>query len=224
MQNDIKELEQVIEGLLFISGQPVEIAEIVEKLEVKEKQVNNAIESLKEKYADRGINIITFKNKVQLCSNPKYADDIASVLNPIKEKQLTKAALETMAIIAYKQPITKPEVEQVRGVDSGYAIQILLDFKLIEVVGRKDAIGKPLLYGTTDEFLKRFELQSIEDLPEYDELLERIQVIHTASDDVSLFGQVEGNPSMNAGNEVPEFLKGEEGIESITSDIDETNA
>ena len=224
MQNDIKELEQTIEGLLFISGQPVEIAEIVEKLEVKEKQVNNAIESLKEKYAERGINVITFKNKVQLCSNPKYADDIASVLNPIKEKQLTKAALETMAIIAYKQPITKPEVEQVRGVDSGYAIQILLDFKLIEVVGRKDAIGKPLLYGTTDEFLKRFELQSIEDLPEYDELLERIQVIHTASDDVSLFGQVEGNPSMNAGNEVPEFLKNEEGIENITSDTDEINA
>ena len=224
MQNDIKELEQTIEGLLFISGQPVEIAEIVEKLEVKEKQVNNVIESLKEKYADRGINVITFKNKVQLCSNPKYADDIASVLNPIKEKQLTKAALETMAIIAYKQPITKPEVEQVRGVDSGYAIQILLDFKLIEVVGRKDAIGKPLLYGTTDEFLKRFELQSIEDLPEYDELLERIQVIHTASDDVSLFGQVEGNPSMNAGNEVPEFLKDEEGIENITSDTDEINA
>ena len=224
MQNDIKELEQVIEGLLFISGQPVEIADIVEKLEVKEKQVNTAIENLKEKYADRGINVLTFKNKVQLCSSPKYADDISAVLNPIKEKQLTKAALETMAIIAYKQPITKPEVEQVRGVDSGYAIQILLDFKLIEVVGRKDAIGKPLLYGTTDEFLKRFELQSIEDLPEYDELLERIQVIHTASDDVSLFGQVEGNPSMHAGDEIPEFLKNEEGIENITADTDETNA
>lgn len=224
MQNDIKELEQVIEGLLFISGQPVEIADIVEKLEVKEKQVNTAIENLKEKYADRGINVLTFKNKVQLCSNPKYADDISAVLNPIKEKQLTKAALETMAIIAYKQPITKPEVEQVRGVDSGYAIQILLDFKLIEVVGRKDAIGKPLLYGTTDEFLKRFELQSIEDLPEYDELLERIQVIHTASDDMSLFGQVEGNPSMHAGDEIPEFLRNEEGIENITADTDETNA
>ena len=217
MQNDLKELQEVIEGLLFVSGQGVEIADIVEKLEVKEKQVKDAIEQLKEKYADRGINVITYKTKVQLCSNPKYADDIASVLNPIKEKQLTKAALETMAIVAYKQPITKPEVEQVRGVDSGYAIQILLDFKLIEVVGRKDAIGKPLLYGTTDEFLKRFELQSIEDLPEYDELLERIQVIHTASDDTSLFGVVEGNPSMMAGDEVPEFLKGEDGVEIVTN-------
>ena len=217
MQNDLKELQEVIEGLLFVSGQGVEIADIVEKLEVKEKQVKDAIEQLKEKYADRGINVITYKTKVQLCSNPIYADDISSVLNPIKEKQLTKAALETMAIVAYKQPITKPEVEQVRGVDSGYAIQILLDFKLIEVVGRKDAIGKPLLYGTTDEFLKRFELQSIEDLPEYDELLERIQVIHTASDDTSLFGVVEGNPSMMAGDEVPEFLKGEEGIETVTN-------
>lgn len=224
MQNDIKELQEVIEGLLFVSGQGVEIADIVEKLEVKEKQVKTAIENLKEKYADRGINVITYKTKVQLCSNPKYADDIASVLNPIKEKQLTKAALETMAIIAYKQPITKPEVEQVRGVDSGYAIQILLDFELIEVVGRKDAIGKPLLYGTTDEFLKRFELQSIEDLPEYEELLERIQVIHTASDDTSLFGVVEGNPSLVAGDEVPEFLKGEEGIETITNDNETENA
>lgn len=218
MLNDTKELQEVIEGLLFVSGQGVEIADIVEKLEVKEKQVKDAIDKLKEKYADRGINVITYKTKVQLCSNPKYADDIASVLNPIKEKQLTKAALETMAIIAYKQPITKPEVEQVRGVDSGYAIQILLDFKLIEVVGRKDAIGKPLLYGTTEEFLKRFELQSIEELPEYEELLERIQVIHTASDDTSLFGVVEGNPSMVAGDEVPEFLKDEEGIETVTTD------
>ena len=218
MLNDTKELQEVIEGLLFVSGQGVEIADIVEKLEVKEKQVKDAIDKLKEKYADRGINVITYKTKVQLCSNPKYADDIASVLNPIKEKQLTKAALETMAIIAYKQPITKPEVEQVRGVDSGYAIQILLDFKLIEVVGRKDAIGKPLLYGTTEEFLKRFELQSIEELPEYEELLERIQVIHTASDDTSLFGVVEGNPSMVAGDEVPEFLRDEEGIETVTTD------
>ena len=218
MLNDTKELQEVIEGLLFVSGQGVEIADIAEKLEVKEKQVKDAIDKLKEKYADRGINVITYKTKVQLCSNPKYADDIASVLNPIKEKQLTKAALETMAIIAYKQPITKPEVEQVRGVDSGYAIQILLDFKLIEVVGRKDAIGKPLLYGTTEEFLKRFELQSIEELPEYEELLERIQVIHTASDDTSLFGVVEGNPSMVAGDEVPEFLKDEEGIETVTTD------
>ncbi len=221
MQNDIKELQEIIEGLLFISGQPVEISGIAEKLEIKEKQVNDAIEKLKEKYAERGINILTFKNKVQFCSNPKYADDIAAVLNPIKEKQLTKAALETMAIIAYKQPITKPEVEQVRGVDSGYAIQILLDFKLIEVVGRKDAIGKPLLYGTTDEFLKRFELQSIEDLPEYEELLERIQVIHTSNDTVSLFGEVEGNPSMHAGDEIPEFLKDEEGLQTITTEENE---
>lgn len=218
MQSDNKELQQVLEGLLFVAGQGVAISDIAEKLEVKEKQIKDAVEKLKEKYAMFGINVITYKDKVQLCSNPKYADDIAAVLNPIKEKLLTKAALETMAIIAYKQPITKPEVEQVRGVDSGYAIQILLDFKLIEVVGRKDAVGKPLLYGTTDEFLKRFELQTIDDLPEYEELLERIKVIHTESDDNSLFGTVEGNPSDVAGDEIPEFLKDEEGIETISNE------
>ena len=107
-----------------------------------------------------------------------FAEDVATVLNPIREKQLTKAALETAAIIAYKQPVTKLDIEQVRGVNSDYAVQVLTNFNLIEVVGRKDAIGKPLLYGTTDEFLKRFELQSIEDLPDYDELIERIKVLY----------------------------------------------
>ena len=219
MQSDIKELQQVLEGLLFIAGQGVEIREIAEKLEIKEKQVKDAIEKLKEKYQDTGINVITYKDKVQLCSNPKYADDIAEVLNPIKEKQLTKAALETMAIIAYKQPVTKSEIELVRGVDNAdYAVQILLNFNLIEVVGRKDAVGKPLLYGTTDEFLKRFELQTIEDLPDYDELLERIKVINDDSDNGdSLFNFLEDKPHAVAGDEVPEFLKGED-LQTVEAD------
>ena len=104
---------------------------------------------------------------------------MAEVLNPIKEKALTKAVLETAAIIAYKQPITRLEIEQVRGVNSDYAINNLLENKLIDVVGRKDAIGKPLLFGTTDEFLKRFSMNSLSDLPDYDELMERIEVIKT---------------------------------------------
>ena len=110
MQTDKKELEQVIEGILFVSGQGVEIADIAEKLEIEKKEVEKAIENLKEKHKDDGINIITYKTSVQMCSNPIYADDIATVLNPIREKQLTKAALETAAIIAYKQPITKTEI------------------------------------------------------------------------------------------------------------------
>ena len=97
-----------------------------------------------------------------------------------------------MAIIAYKQPITKLEIEQVRGVSSDYAIQLLLTHNLIEVVGRKDAVGKPLLFGTTDEFLKRFEIESLENLPKYEELLEQIAVIKDDSN--SLYREFEVLP------------------------------
>jgi len=99
--------------------------------------------------------------------------------NPIT---VTRAALETMAIVAYKQPITRLEIDEVRGVDSSYSIQILVDNNLIEVIGRKDTLGKPLLYGTTDEFLKRFELTDINHLPSYEELLDKIKVIQTNFD------------------------------------------
>ena len=191
MQADIKELTNVIEGILFVSGQGVEVNDICEKLELDKKIVLEAIENIIEKHKDDGINVIKFKNSVQMCSNPKYADDIATVLNPIREKLLTKATLETAAIIAYKQPVTRLDIEQIRGCNSDYALQVLTNFKLIEVVGRKDAIGKPLLYGTTDEFLKRFELESIEDLPDYDELLERIKLVGEIKPNDSLYGSTE---------------------------------
>ena len=178
MQASKEELLNVVEGILFVSGQGVEIKDIAEKLEVDQKKIEKVIEELKEKHKDDGFNIITYKKSVQMCSNSKYAEDIATVLNPIREKQLTKAALETLAIVAYKQPITRLDIEQVRGVNSDYALQVLINFKLVEVVGRKDAVGKPLLFGTTDEFLKRFDLQNIDDLPDYEELLNRIKILH----------------------------------------------
>ncbi len=192
MQTNKENLVQLVESILFVAGQGVEIKDIAEKLEVDKKAVIKAIEELKVKHENDGINVITYKESAQMCSNPVYAEDIATVLNPIREKQLTKAALETAAIIAYKQPVTKLDIEQVRGVNSDYAVQVLTTFKLIEVVGRKDAVGKPLLYGTTDEFLKRFDLQSIEDLPDYDELIERIKVIHADENKTdALYGSTE---------------------------------
>lgn len=114
---------------------------------------------------------------MQLCGNPKYADDVSLVLNPIRERQLSRATLEVMAIIAYKQPVTRLDVQDIRGLNSDYAIQTLLSYKLIEVVGRKDAIGKPLLFGTTDEFLRHFGINDIKDLPNYDDLMKDIQQI-----------------------------------------------
>ena len=174
-------LDKIIESILFVAGDGVEYFDISDKLGVSVEEVEEAIEKLKAEHEknNSGIQIITYNKKAQLCSNADYAEQVAEVLNPIKEKSLTKAVLEAAAIIAYKQPITRLEIEQVRGVNSDYAINTLIENKLIEVVGRKDAIGKPLLFGTTDEFLKRFCLNSLEDLPDYDELIERIQVIKT---------------------------------------------
>ena len=172
------ELVKFLEGLLFLAGDGISTDDLVGHFDLTEKAVNNAIEVLQEKYnGDCGINLVKYKNKIQFSTNPELAENISEILNPIRERALTRAALETVAIIAYKQPITRTEIEQVRGVNSDYAIDLLENNNLIEVVGRKDAIGKPLLFGTTDKFLKRFGLTDISDLPDYDSLLERINVV-----------------------------------------------
>ena len=107
----------------------------------------------------------------------------------MRERNLTKAALETLAVIAYKQPVTRLEIDQIRGVGSDYAIQILTQSNLVEIVGRKEVLGRPLLYGTTDNFLKRFGLDDIKNLPSYDELLDKIKLIHQeqANHEVNLY-------------------------------------
>lgn len=180
---NLKDIAKVIEGVLLVSGEGVEIDEFKSRYEMNDKEFNKCLDILKEKYnTDSGVNIIQYKKKVQLCSNPDIAGDIAEILNPIRERSLTKTALETVAIIAYKQPITRLEIENIRGANSDYAIQLLQMNNLIEVVGRKDTIGKPVLFGTTENFLKRFELESIDSLPNYNELLDRIRVIHSDGD------------------------------------------
>lgn len=179
----IADIAKIIEAVLFVAGDGVDRDEFKRIYDLSDKELNKCIDILKERYNEKtGVNIISYKNKLQLCSNPELADAVAEILNPIRERSLTKAALETIAIIAYKQPITRTEVEQVRGVNCDYAIQLLQSNNLIEVVGRKDAVGKPLLFGTTDNFLKRFGLENLDALPNYRELLDRIRVIHSEGD------------------------------------------
>jgi len=176
----VNNLTEHLEAVLFLSGEGVETKDLAAKFNVREKEVVEAFKTLQAKYSgDCGIHLIKYRNSWQFSTNPKYAERVAEILNPIRTKNLTKTALETLAIIAYKQPITRTEVDDIRGVDSAYGVQILTQNNLIEVVGRKDTIGKPLLYATTDEFLKRFELESIDNLPAYEDLLEKIKVIHT---------------------------------------------
>lgn len=179
--NLMENLSNIIEGLLFVAGEPVAFVDICEKLNLEKDEVVEAVKELQKRRAENndGIQVMIFNEKAQLCSNRMFADTISEVLNPIKEKMLTKVVLEVCGIIAYKQPITRLEIENIRGgANCDYAISTLMDNNLIEVVGRKDAVGKPLLFGTTDNFLKKFNISSLSDLPDYEQLLERIKVLH----------------------------------------------
>lgn len=181
-------LSNILESILFVSGNPVPVDIISEKLGVSVKEVQEAAKKLQQKYSEKsGLRLLSFNKKLQLSSNPEYKDYVSSVLNPIKEREFTRTILECSAIIAYKQPITKGELENLRGLNCDYAIHTLLDLKMIEPVGRKDAVGRPILYATTDNFLKRFNLNSIEDLPDYDTLMESIAKLHSDEPDAYLY-------------------------------------
>ncbi len=168
-------LADAVEAVLFASGKAVPLGELVEKLDSKPALIKDALQVLRERYGENGgIQLLEFNKKVQLASNPKYREQVAAVLNPIREKELTRTILECAAIVAYKQPVTRSEIEQIRGVSSDYGVNALLELGLIFASGRKDAIGHPTLYSTTDEFLKRFKLRTLEDLPDYDTLMAAI--------------------------------------------------
>lgn len=174
-------LTNIIEAVIFASGEAVPVKYIVEKLGCSLKEVNASVDELKQKYDEEsGIQLLTFNGKLQFASNPKYKQPVSEVLTPIKEKEFTKTILECAAIIAYKQPITKPELEEIRQVSCDYAIHTLLELEMIVPCGRKDAVGKPILYATTDNFLKRFKLNSIDELPDYDELMKQIAELNSS--------------------------------------------
>ena len=172
----MEKLTNIIEAVLFASGKAVAYSDICEKLSLTSKELRKALDELKEKYGpEGGIQLLEFNKKAQLASNPIYKEQVEAVLNPIREKELTRTILECAAIIAYKQPITRSEIEMVRSCNSDYAVNALLELKLIEPCGRKDAVGRPVLFATTDEFLKRFRLHSLADLPDYEELMKAIK-------------------------------------------------
>ncbi len=204
MKNSEK-LTNIIESILFVSGTQVAISDICEKLEVSEKEISAAVKVLQEKYSgDSGIQLLKFNKKLQFCSNPNYATEVSSVLNPIKERELSKSMLEVAAIIAYKQPVTRIDLEEIRGGNSEYAVSKLLELGVIEPVGRKDAVGKPVLFGTTDEFLKRFQISSLDELPDYEELINKIQLIHGNQNDDDYLYQKDVYVEETAATENPE--------------------
>lgn len=194
----------IIEAILFAAGKAVPTDLFREKLNLTKLQMDTAIRQLEKKYSGScGIRLLNFNHKLQLATNPDYKEQVGAVLNPIREKEFTRTILECAAIIAYKQPITRGELDTVRGINSDYAITTLINLEMIEPCGRKDAPGKPVLYQTTDNFLRRFKLKSLSDLPDYEELMKKIAEMSAVSEeeDTYLYKKDVYNPTEENGEE-----------------------
>lgn len=161
-----------IEAILFVAGEPVRVEDLAKALEVSVRQIENEVTKLRDEYDfhQRGFTLKRFGHQVQLATRALYASDVVHLLQPVQKQSLSQAAMETLAVVAYKQPVTRAEVEQVRGVKCDYSLQSLMNKELIMEVGRKEALGRPILYGTTENFLAHFGLSTLEDLPPMPEI------------------------------------------------------
>lgn len=163
----ITELEAVIESLLFISGEAVSLSLLAQTIDMDKATTKAIIKSLSDRYQmeKRGIQIVEIDGAYQMCTAPWCFEYIRNMVQSPNRQGLTQALLETLAIVAYKQPITKAQIEEIRGVNADHAVNKLVEKKLVCETGRMDAPGKPILFGTTKEFLRYFGFNSIEQLP-----------------------------------------------------------
>jgi len=175
---DLTDLKKSIESIIFISDQPVSVDKLSLAFPNYERaQIRKCLKDLVEEWdgLDRGFLLSEVAGGFQFRTDPKYSEDISNYNKKVRKFRLSRPALEVTAIIAYKQPVTRVEIESIRGVDSSGVINALLERRVIEIKGRKEVIGKPFLYGTTSEFLEVFGLKSLNDLPTLKELDEITQ-------------------------------------------------
>ncbi len=167
MNNEEGTLTGKIEAILFVAGEAVSVRDLARALQTDEKETREALNKLRDEYdyEQRGFVLKKFGEKVQLATRPLYAGDVVRLLQPVQQQSLSQAAMETLAVVAYKQPVTRAEVEQIRGVKCDYSLQSLMNKGLIREAGRKDTIGRPILFSTTDEFLSHFGLEDLDHLP-----------------------------------------------------------
>lgn len=165
---ELKELQAALEGILFASGEPVAADRLCVGLDVDRATLDQVAQHLMDEYSfqHRGVRLIKLDNSYQMCSAPEYADYIRKTLESRKPAKLSQSALEVLAIIAYYQPATRAYVDQIRGVDSSYTVGLLLERELIAECGRLAVPGRPILYRTTKNFLRSFNLTNLEELPE----------------------------------------------------------
>lgn len=164
------ELKALIESLLFVADRPVTVEHLATALDVPVEEIEAALQALREEYQERGIRIQHKGDRLQLVSAPEAGPHIERFLGLEISGRLSTAALEALSIVAYRQPVTRAQVEAIRGVHSDSVLRSLVRRGLIEVIGRAESVGRPILYGTSFEFLQQFGLQSMQDLPDWQEL------------------------------------------------------
>ena len=168
-----EELSGALEAALFAVGEPLDVNRICSAFKItqiepdKREDINGGENS--------GIRVLYFGGSVQMCTNEKYKAQLEDLLNPVQKKSLSQASLEVLSIIAYKQPITRAEIEEIRGVKCDYSVMWLLQKGLIQEMGRKETLGRPMLFGTTDLFLRHFGLSSLNELPRNEEELNALE-------------------------------------------------
>ena len=186
-------IRSAIEAILFAAGEPVPAARISLILGVDEMDVFAAAKELSDEYSfeQRGIRLLRLENKLQLCSSPEYASVITKTLEQRKPPMLSQPALETLAVVAYFQPVTRAYIDQVRGVDSSYTVGVLLDRGLIERCGKLDVPGRPSLLRTTDVFLRTMGVSSLDELPELPDISsgDGVKKLEDAIDKLSTVGE-----------------------------------
>lgn len=168
----MENLSAVIEAILFVSGDPVRLDALAHAMNLTVSEMDEALSVLSDHLAleNRGIQVNRSGETVFLSINPRYAAQVEAFLQPLQKQPLSQAVLETLSIIAYRQPVTKGDIEAVRGVKCDYSVQSLLTKGFIEECGRRETLGRPILYGTTDKFLQHFGMETLADLPSIEAL------------------------------------------------------
>lgn len=193
----MEELDNIIEAIMFALGREISATELANTLEIDEESVKQSIENLKERYNDnKGVTLIEVNGMVQLVTNKKYYEQVNKFVENTKRQNLSVSAQETLSIIAYNPKITKTEIEQIRGVNSDFAVSRLLECGLIEEVARLNLPGRPAAYSVTNEFLKACGIKSVEELPNYEEI--KIKDEQMLVTDYEKEDNVDNNPKENA--------------------------
>lgn len=173
-----KTMKSALEAMMFVSGDLLSAKDASEVLGIGKNEVIELFHELKKEYDEdeRGIRIREVNNSFQFVTDESQEVYIRKLCTPVKVKRLSQAALEVLAIVAYKQPVTRGEIDSIRGIKCERVLDGLISKGLINITGRSDGVGRPLLYGTTDEFLKKFGLETLSDLPDFDDYSEDIQI------------------------------------------------